>query len=551
MAILYLITDEKGEGHLPYTGEDGKPDHHLMGAAAAALGKGYRGNKYEGPGKEEAITKLKDIYEKEGMDFPDEKVLVELSEPEVADAKLSEVKNGLIRIAVAYTGKFKKLEDGVWKTFSITASSLRQMAQRLAGRETPIDYSHNSAKTVPPGWDRAAGWFAPRLGEVEPFSVDPDTGGPREILYAWAEFTPACLSMIATKEYRYFSPEPHWNDTDEHGNPIKSHVACGAVTNRPFLKDLPPIEINTADYPQLLQMAALSESQHMLTMTPATAHVDVPLIEPTKESKTMATKRLKLKKVEEGEDKGQTGCFDESGVMVGLAEKGGDGKPPKMTLRLNKVGEHAGKVGVFDGDEMSGLADHRSMKSAMKALTEYDPSEAEDDPEEAAEKVKAMQLAEEERSNAVCLGEIAHAKLGEIDTMAERFAQQGKLTLPGLMKVTRIRKLLEDNSKPGNVKILPKQRQSFFILATANYEAVEALLNDMPRPQVDTQTRGIQGDGTIVDVEKEVDARIRVMMTENPKLNYGTASIELSKADTYLWGQFEKRRDEKAVAASR
>jgi hypothetical protein len=33
MAVRYLVHDEKGEGHLPVSGEDGKPDHRLMAAA--------------------------------------------------------------------------------------------------------------------------------------------------------------------------------------------------------------------------------------------------------------------------------------------------------------------------------------------------------------------------------------------------------------------------------------------------------------------------------------------------------------------------------------
>jgi hypothetical protein len=61
MAPRYLITDSDGKNHLPYTDEAGKADHNLMGAAHAALlsPDGYRGNRYEGPGKEEAISKLK------------------------------------------------------------------------------------------------------------------------------------------------------------------------------------------------------------------------------------------------------------------------------------------------------------------------------------------------------------------------------------------------------------------------------------------------------------------------------------------------------------
>lgn len=49
---------------------NGKPDHRLMGAAWAALHGGYRGNRYEGPGREEAIAKLRKLYQAEGMDVP-------------------------------------------------------------------------------------------------------------------------------------------------------------------------------------------------------------------------------------------------------------------------------------------------------------------------------------------------------------------------------------------------------------------------------------------------------------------------------------------------
>lgn len=53
--------------------EGGKPNHTLMGAAWAALHGGYRGNKYEGPGKQEALAKLKRLYESERVPLPGEK----------------------------------------------------------------------------------------------------------------------------------------------------------------------------------------------------------------------------------------------------------------------------------------------------------------------------------------------------------------------------------------------------------------------------------------------------------------------------------------------
>ena len=64
----YLVSGEDGD-HLP-TRKGGKLDHGLMGNAWAALHSGFRGNKYEGPNKAQAIAKLKKLYESEGMDTP-------------------------------------------------------------------------------------------------------------------------------------------------------------------------------------------------------------------------------------------------------------------------------------------------------------------------------------------------------------------------------------------------------------------------------------------------------------------------------------------------
>lgn len=68
--VKYLVTESDGTTHLPVTNADGTPNHHLMGAAWAALHGGYRGNKYEGPNKSAAIASLKKMYKAEGMELP-------------------------------------------------------------------------------------------------------------------------------------------------------------------------------------------------------------------------------------------------------------------------------------------------------------------------------------------------------------------------------------------------------------------------------------------------------------------------------------------------
>jgi len=52
--------------------KNGKPDHQLMGAAHAALlsPQGFRGKKYAGPNKRQAIAALKRLYAEEEMDWP-------------------------------------------------------------------------------------------------------------------------------------------------------------------------------------------------------------------------------------------------------------------------------------------------------------------------------------------------------------------------------------------------------------------------------------------------------------------------------------------------
>lgn len=55
--------------HLPVK-VNGKPNHRLMGGAWAALHGGYRGQKYSGPGKSKALSKLRALYKSEGMELP-------------------------------------------------------------------------------------------------------------------------------------------------------------------------------------------------------------------------------------------------------------------------------------------------------------------------------------------------------------------------------------------------------------------------------------------------------------------------------------------------
>jgi len=76
-ADAFLVVEEAespSTWHLQVLDRNGKPDHRLMGAAHAALlsPRGFRGSRYEGPSKRDAIAKLKRLYEEEEMVWPEE-----------------------------------------------------------------------------------------------------------------------------------------------------------------------------------------------------------------------------------------------------------------------------------------------------------------------------------------------------------------------------------------------------------------------------------------------------------------------------------------------
>lgn len=69
----YLVVEDDQKPstwHLRVMGTDGKPDRRLMGAAWAALTVGYRGNKYQGPNRTEALMKLRRMYRSMGVPTP-------------------------------------------------------------------------------------------------------------------------------------------------------------------------------------------------------------------------------------------------------------------------------------------------------------------------------------------------------------------------------------------------------------------------------------------------------------------------------------------------
>lgn len=266
MAVRYLVSGKDGD-HLPVSGPDGKLDHRLMGAAWAALHGGYRGNTYEGPGKPQAIEKLKALYKSEGMDLPEtnsEIVNSELAGPKFTIhnslfprfvIRLAEIgTTGLARVPLAITGQWVK--NGV--EFSITHDDLDDLLanfQKRLNGEVNVDYDH--ASEMP---EVARGGPLPSAGRI--VGLDPperfvngvgasrSIGTPlRFILYGHYEPTEHARELIRNREYRYISPAIDWGARSKQtGKRQGTTLTSVALTNRPFLEELPEIRLSDPGY---------------------------------------------------------------------------------------------------------------------------------------------------------------------------------------------------------------------------------------------------------------------------------------------------------------
>jgi Mu-like prophage I protein len=570
----YLVIDDEGYGYLPYTDENGTISHRLMGAAFAALHKGYRGSIYQGPNKQEAISKLKGIYQAEGLETPDEKSLSELAlgeKPEVAT--LSDVKDGLVRIAIAQTGNYEK--DG--RPFTISDQDLKDMERNLKDREVPLDYEHLSANPdAPPGHSRASGWIkAP--DKIEPFQ------GNSKILWGWAEFTPACLMAIKDKEFRFFSPEIHWAEKDQHGKSIGTRLAAGAITNRPFLKDLPPIEIEAKDFPELLQAVALSEFGRQRLIDVGDVHVPADINKSHKEGNAM--KKLSMKKLTKGEGKGKHGIFDgdeaigmvDADELAELAEEMhadeldelgeykqcGDLKSLKKKLEELEELKKSGSGKKLSETEMAELEELRaSSKKNMEELEELrklkartqkggdlavdgdgdDDGDDQKSMKKLTDVVKAHNAAKVNAQDVQCLSEFAKAEPGEkTELLADDMLTRGKLSLSGFRKHQRIERMIDGAIAKG--KLLPKQRQAMYELAIANFDSVSKLLSEA-KAVVDLKEHGIAGDNQEKSAVEELDALTTAYLSEHKDKTYADALKAVTTQHPDLW----RRHRESLVA---
>jgi hypothetical protein len=123
---------------------------------------------------------------------------------------------------------------------SFTPDRLKRFADsvknKTRGIALDIDYDH---KTDPTKGNEAAGW-------VEDAKVEGDA------LHLLVDWTKSAVDKIKEKAYRYFSPEFQDEWQDASGTTHKDVLFGGGITNRPFLKDLLPVNLSELQFEKQL-----------------------------------------------------------------------------------------------------------------------------------------------------------------------------------------------------------------------------------------------------------------------------------------------------------
>ncbi len=147
-----------------------------------------------------------------------------------------------VRIPLAIAGTWVR---GSHK-FSITPQDLESIVRNFRERqngEINADYDH--ASEMP---EVAAGGPIPSAGRI--VSIDPpETSGRRTILWGWFEPTERAQSLVRNREYRYISPAIDWGARNKRtGKPQGATLTSVALTNRPFLEEMPQIRLADPAY---------------------------------------------------------------------------------------------------------------------------------------------------------------------------------------------------------------------------------------------------------------------------------------------------------------
>ncbi len=367
---------------------------------------------------------------------------------------------------------------GTWvkngKEFSIIADDLEAMARNFQKRKNEmvtLDYEH--ASEMP---EVAHGGPVPASGWIHSLFVT-DTGGT-PVLRALIEWTPRAKDMIASAEYRFFSPAIDFGARDkETGEPQGATLTSGALTNHPFLEELPAITLSDNDRSQETKKPIAKEANSQ------------------EEKKPLAIASCLL-----ASSKGGTMKYSIVKKLAG-----------RRTIRQEADGADATDVFDFSLDDLA-LDD-----------TELDDLLAKRNP--AA--IKMREMGERAQLFSECVLE------GTIDLdKAAGLADDGKFGIKDFRQIQKASELVEKAITEG--KFAPADREFISRVALANVARFEEWTKKKPRAVPLGPPQGVSGPvPTSAGPDSELALRLSQLMGEQ-KLDRKAALERLGKEDPDL-----------------
>jgi len=205
--------------------------------------------------------------------------------------------------------------------------------------------------------------------------------------------------------------------------------------------------------------------------------------------------------------------------------------------------EHVGKIGVFDGEELIGVADSPEGCEAngidgkeSKTLAELFASEIGLPGKSFADIAAIVRHATEApQDQFAILSESIHD--GRLNLQeAGRLADAGRVRFSTILKAQEAERKVEAAVKAG--KVLPKNRSHALKLALSDAGAFAALV-EQARPIVDLRSYGHAGGGEQPTAQQALMAEVNAYAKEN-KCSLGAALSEVTKRKPDLWQAYSE-----------
>ena len=142
---------------------------------------------------------------------------------------------------VACNGAFRGHPAGPFELNEAVFREIIQNWERGGRKPIPVDFEHASEAEATAGSIPQKG--APAQAWIVDLRLSADGSGLDGLFDDW---DPTARSYVKTKKYRFFSPAIRFGSKDKvSGRPIGARLTSGALTNQPFLDNLPALKART------------------------------------------------------------------------------------------------------------------------------------------------------------------------------------------------------------------------------------------------------------------------------------------------------------------